>query len=153
MRVWLLALLLFVAGVRTAGAQLLVSAPSLTDQFVDGRLTTFTCALNAIAATLTQCQAAPASGSLYIVAVYVQTTTTTSGTYALQSGTGANCVTATTAVFPSSGTGNRFNAPITSNAMAVILFPIPLKLTAVHALCLIGVATNTISVQIVGFNR
>jgi len=112
----------------------------------------WSCALNGIAATLTQCQAAPAAGlSLYITGLYVQTTTTTSGTYALQYGTGTNCATGTTALFPSSGTSNRFNAPITSNAMASIFFPVPIKVPAANALCLIGVATNTISAQIVGF--
>jgi hypothetical protein len=112
----------------------------------------WTCSLNAIAASLTQCQAAPGAGlSLYVTGLYVQTTTTTSGTYALQTGTGTNCGTGTTAFFPSSSTSNRFNAPITSNAMAAIQFPVPLKVAANSALCLIGVATNTISAQIVGF--
>ena len=112
----------------------------------------WTCSLNAIAATLTQCQAAPGAGlSLYMTGLYVQTTTTTSGTYNLETGTGSNCGTATAAFFPSSGVGNKFNAPITTSAMAAIQFPVPLKVPANSALCLLGVATNTISAQIVGF--
>jgi len=113
---------------------------------------TWTCGLNAIAASLSQCQAAPSAGlSLYITSIAVQTTTATSGTYSFQQGTGANCGTGTAAVFPVSGTANRFNAPIAANAMASIEFPTPLKLTAANALCMIGVATNTISAQVVGF--
>ena len=113
---------------------------------------TWTCGVNAVAASLTQCQAAPGAGvSLYITSINVQTTTTTSGTYAIQYGTGSNCGTGTAALFPVSGTANRFNAPITTSAMATIYFPIPLKAAANNAICLIGVATNTISAQITGF--
>lgn len=112
----------------------------------------WTCGVNNVAASLTQCQAAPGANlKLYITGIYVQTTTTTSGTYAIQTGTGSNCGTGTAALFPVSGTGNRFNAPITSNAMAAITFPVPLVAPANSAVCLIGVATNTISAQIVGF--
>lgn len=133
-----------------ASAQTNIS--SATEPYVASRVTTFTCGLNAIAASLTQCQAAPGAGlKLYVSSVHVQTTTTTSGTYAIQTGTGANCVTGTAALFPVSGAANRFNAPITSNAMASLTFPVPLAAPANSAICLIGVATNTISAQLVGF--
>lgn len=115
-------------------------------------VTPFSCGFNAIAATLTQCQAAPAAGlRLYVTSLHIQTTTATSGTYALQTGTGANCVTGTAAFFPSSGTANRFNAPITANPMASLTFPMPLQAPAAAAICVIGVATNTVSGQITGF--
>ncbi len=114
--------------------------------------TRFNAGFNSIAATLTQIQAAPAAGlSLYITDINIQTTTATSGTYAFQAGTGANCVTGTTAIFPVSGTANRFNAPINSNAMANFKFETPIKLTAANALCVIGVATNTVSGQVMGY--
>lgn len=119
-----------------------------------GGPTTFNCGFNAIAATLTQLTGcgAPAAGlSFYITSIAIQTTTTTSGTYAFQSGTGTNCGTGTTAVFPVSATGSRFNAPITSQPMANINFPVPIKLTTASALCVIGVATNTVSGQVTGF--
>lgn len=115
---------------------------------------TWTCALNALAATLTQCQAAPGAGlKLYITDIHVQTTTATSGTYAVQTGTGANCGTGTAALFPVSGTANRFNAPITTSAMASLNFNTPLPAPANSAICVIGVATNTISIQITGYTR
>jgi hypothetical protein len=113
---------------------------------------TWSCSLNSIAATLTQCQAAPAAGlTLYITDIAVQTTTATSGTYAIQYGTGSNCGTGTTALFPSSGTSNRFNAPINTQPMAHFSFTTPLEPAAANAVCLIGVATNTISVQMNGY--
>lgn len=125
----------------SAGAQSLTSAPR----------STFTCGLNALAATLTQCQAAPAAGRIYITDIVVQTTTTTSGTYAIQTGTGTNCATGTAALFPVSGTANRWNAPVTTSAASNFSFLTPLQAPTAAAVCVIGVATNTISVQISGW--
>jgi hypothetical protein len=146
----LLALILGLTGKpESASAQANFSAPLTTRT---GSLTIFTCGLNALAATLTQCQAAPAAGlSLYITDISVQTTTATSGTYAIQTGTGTNCATGTAALFPVSGTANRFNAPINTTAMAQLSFTTPLKSPAASAICVIGVATNTISIQVTGF--
>lgn len=112
------------------------------------------CSLNGIAATLTECQAIPSNADHrhYITDISVQTTTATSGTYAIRTGTGTNCATATAQLFPSSGSGaDRFNAPVVSQAMASIRFTTPLIPTKGHAICMIGVATNTISIQIQGF--
>lgn len=115
-------------------------------------LTPFRCGFNGIAATLTQCQAAPGAGlKLYITRLHIQTTTTTSGTYALQYGTGTNCGTGTTALFPMTATGDRYNAPITSQSMAALAFDPPISGAANTALCVIGVATNTVKGQISGF--
>lgn len=138
---------------------LLLSYPALAGQTPDGRLyvatdhpNRFTCSLTGLAATLTQCQAAPAAGlRLYVTDVVVQTTTATSGQFSIQSGTGTNCGTATTAVMPSGNVANRFNAPPnTAGALSVDL-DTPLALTAGHALCVIGTVTNTVSIQIVGY--
>jgi hypothetical protein len=132
-------------------AQTNVSTPD-APAYVSAKLTTFKCGFNAVAAALAQCQAAPAAGlKLYIRTLQIQTTTATSGTYALQTGTGTNCATGTAALFPSSGTANRFNAVISSNGMQTITFDPPLDAPAAAALCVIGVATNTVSGQIAGF--
>jgi len=87
----------------------------------------------------------------YITDIVVQTTTGTSGAYAIQSGTGTNCATGTAALFPKSGTGDRFNAPIAAEGLDSISLVTPISPTAGHAICLIGTATNTIDVQISGF--
>lgn len=116
--------------------------------------TRFECSFNSIAATLTQltgCAGAGAGLKYYITDVALQTTTATSGTYALQTGTGANCGTGTAAIFPVSGTANRFNAVITSNGMNVMNFTTPLQTAANVQICVIGVATNTVSGQLKGF--
>lgn len=150
-RRWLIVLAVLSGGT-PAFAQVQKSATADYSPAPLGTVTQFKCSFNALAATLTQCQAAPAAGlKIYVQTLHIQTTTTTSGTYALQAGTGANCVTGTTAMFPSSGTANRFNAPITTSAMATINFNPPLDLAAATALCVIGVATNTVSGQIEGF--
>lgn len=126
------------------GTAFLHTAPLPVDWFTSG--------FNSIGATLTEVKAAPAAGvSIYVTDIAIQTTTATSGTYAFQSGTGTNCGTATTTVFPVSGAANRFNAPINSQAMANFHFVTPIKLTAAHALCVIGVVTNTVSGQVNGY--
>lgn len=135
-----------------AAALLIALSPLTVGAQVQGP-SSWSCALVGIAATLTQCKAVPAtSGEHHVITdIVVQTTTGTSGTYALQSGTGSNCGTATTALFPVSATGDRFNAPINSQATAAISLLTPIQVAANHAVCLIGVATNTISVQIHGY--
>jgi hypothetical protein len=150
MRRALVLFLAFVSLAPSASGQVSLSGSERAGNLVLGGATTFSCALNAIAATLTQCQGVPASGRYYVTSIHVQTTTTTSGTYAVQTGTGTNCGTGTAALFPSSGTANRFNAPITTSAMASLWFPTPLVVPVGAAICVIGVATNTISIQITG---
>lgn len=135
-----------------AFAQQAVSAGALLNMPQGIGITTWTCGLNALAATLTQCQAAPAAGlKLYVTDIFVQTTTATSGTFSVQTGTGTNCATGPAALFPVSATGNRFNAPIAAEGVTHFPLGTPLSGPAAAAICVIGVATNTISVQLVGF--
>ena len=113
---------------------------------------TWSCGLNALAATLTECQAAPGAGlRLYLTDLVVQTTTAVSGTYAVQYGTGTNCVTGTTALLPVSGTANSFNAPITSEGADFVNFKTPIRAGVNTAICVIGTLTNTISIQLSGY--
>lgn len=112
---------------------------------------TWSCGLNALAATLTECQAAPGAGArLYITDIVVQTTTAVSGTWAVQYGTGTDCGTGTTALLPKSATANRFNAPV-AGMPAILSFKTPLAAGVNTAVCVIGVATNTISIQLSGY--
>ncbi len=82
------------------------------------RATSWTCGVAGQAATLLECKAAAGAGSShYITDIVVGSSTTTAGTYAIQSGTGTNCGTATAAVFPSppATTASRFaSMPTTS---------------------------------------
>jgi hypothetical protein len=115
--------------------------------------TSWSCALNSLAATLTECQAIPSTGLRhYVTDISVGTTTTTAGDYAIRTGTGANCGTATAQLYPKSGSGaDRFKAPIASNGMNLLSFTLPLEATAGHAICVIGKATDTINIQIHGY--
>jgi hypothetical protein len=115
--------------------------------------TLWTCTLANLANTLTQCVAPPAAGLRhYITDITVQTTTATSGQYAIQTGTGSNCGTSTAPLFPSSSTSDRWNAPTNASASDTKNFTSPLKPTTLHAICVIGTATNTITIQLQGYD-
>ncbi len=115
--------------------------------------TAWTCGLAGLAATLTECQALAAGRTYYITDIVVGTTTTTAGDYSIQSGTGTNCGTGGTAVFPAAPgtTSNRFKAPISSGPVGAITFKQPLAVTTAHAVCVIGTATNTININLSGY--
>jgi hypothetical protein len=115
--------------------------------------TRWTCGLAGLAATLTECQALAAGRTYFITDIVVGTTTATSGTYSIQSGTGTNCGTGGTAVFPAAPgtTSSRYQAPIAANPVAVIALRQPLAVTTAHAICVIGVATNTININLSGY--
>lgn len=136
-----LALGLLLAG--GADAQMYIRSGQLSQSW--------TCSQAGLAASLTECIALSAGNRHYITDIVVQTTTGTTGTYAVQSGTGTNCGTATTALYPSSGTGDRFNAPINTQPTAVVSLTTPIVPTVGHAICVIGVAVNTIDIQLFGF--
>jgi hypothetical protein len=113
-----------------------------------------TCGADNIAATLTQltgCGAPGASVSIYITDVVAQSTTTTGGTWILRQGTGTNCGTGTASVLPSAATVARLSAPANTAAANVISLGTPIKLTANNALCVLGVATNTTTIQVTGY--
>lgn len=117
---------------------------------------TWSCALAGLAATLTQCQAIPVyPGKRHVITdIIVGTTTSTSGSWAIQSGTGTNCATGTTVVMPKSGSGSdRFKAPVTDGAMTDMDLQTPLKIADGHAVCVIGTATNTINIQLIGYTE
>jgi len=131
---------------------LLVAAVDAQMYIRAGQLSqSWTCSLSGLVATLTECKALTAGNRHYITDIVVQTTTGITGTYAIQSGTGTNCGTGTTALFPVSGTGDRFNAPLNSQPTASINLTTPIVPIAGHAICAIGVAVNTIDIQLFGF--
>jgi len=116
----------------------------------------WSCNQQGLAASLTQCQAAPASGySLYLTSIIATTTTGTAGTFAVRYGTGSNCGTGTTGLWPQPGgtTPSRtVTAPISTAAPMVInLGPVGIKVTAANAICVIGTATNTIDIVLSGY--
>jgi len=111
----------------------------------------WSCSLVGLAATLTECQAIPSQSTdrHYITDIVIQTTTATSGTFQIRSGTGTNCATAATVLFPA--IAGAFNSPPTAEPMAIINFITPIRPPAGDAICVIGQATNTTDIQIQGF--
>lgn len=108
----------------------------------------WSCTLTGLAASLTQCKAAPASGRLYITDATVDTTTATAGTWQIETGTGTNCATGTATLYPGAAFG--WTAPVLG-APQKISFQTPLQPPSLAAVCVIGTATNTINVQLQGF--
>ena len=134
-------------------ATLLLLLPSLVSGQVVFPRGAWTCSLAALAAALTECQATTKSPDYYVVTqIIVQTTTATSGDYAVRTGTGTNCGSDTAGLFPSDVT-KTFKAPIAANPTAVISFPQPLKAPAGTAICAFGTGTNTINIQLVGYTN
>jgi hypothetical protein len=112
----------------------------------------WTCSLDNIAATLTECKAAPGTGKqLYITTITAQSTTATAGQFLLRTGTGTNCGTGTASLFPSAATVIRFAAPGNGSPATNINFTTPLPAPINTAICMLGVATNTVTIQISGF--
>lgn len=114
------------------------------------------CTLTGLVATLTKCQAGtPVAGvvslRLYITDIIVQTTTATAGGYSIQYGTGTNCATGTTALFPSDNVSSTFKAPVVANPAADLHFTTPLIPAAGADICVIGTGTNTINIYLTGF--
>jgi hypothetical protein len=129
---------------------------------IDGALYTqlgspllFNSATSTVAAALTQVVAAPAAAtSLYLTDIMVVSDTATAGQYTLRYGTGTNCGTGTTTIYPNLASittgkipypGNTANSPFSTTLTT------PIKVPAANALCVICVATNTCTINLSGF--
>jgi hypothetical protein len=108
--------------------------------------------VTAIGATLTQMVAAPAAAtSLYLTDVMAMSDTATAGTFLIRYGTGTNCATGTTSIYPSAVTGAKSMYPGNASAPLMLNFHTPLKIPAANALCILCVATNTCTAQFWGY--
>lgn len=114
----------------------------------------FVCRADDIAATLTRLTgcAAPEPGMRrYITSIVAQSTTSTSGQWILRFGTGTNCGTGTTSLLPAAATAVRLAAPAFTAAPTVIPFPKPLVVPSGQDVCLLGIATNTTTMDVYGY--
>lgn len=112
----------------------------------------WTCGLDDIGATLTECRAAPgANFRLYITDIVAQSTTATAGTFGIRNGTGTNCGTGTANVLPSSTATARYVSPANTIAPTVMTFSMPIPVAMNTAICVLGVGTNTTTIEIIGF--
>lgn len=114
---------------------------------------TWSCSLDNIAASLTQCQAAPGAGlKLYVTDIAIQSTTATAGLFLLRTGTGTNCGTGTASLYPAAATVARFTYPANTAATpSTYRLSTPIAAPAASALCIICTATNTCTVSIQGY--
>jgi hypothetical protein len=111
----------------------------------------WSCGLNAIGTTLTQCQAAPGAGlRLYITDVVSQSNTATAGLFTIRFGTGTNCGTGTGNLFYNSASA-LMASPANTVAVNHFHLTVPIAVTANNAICVLGVATNTTNIQINGY--
>lgn len=109
----------------------------------------FSCFLQAVTVT-TQCQAAPAAGlRAYVTSAHFSNQAATVQTLDIVYGTGANCVTGTTALTHKWQMGT--NATTTSPQSIDPSFPTPLIPVAANAICVRPSAATAFGVTLTGF--
>jgi len=115
----------------------------------------WTCGLDNVGATLTECQPAGAAPQadfrMYVTDIVATSTTGTAGLFLIEYGTGTNCATGTIALFPSKATVVRVPYQANTAAPTVIAFRQALQVPVKQALCVLGTGTNTVTIQINGF--
>ena len=126
---------------------------ALAVKSVPANATAFTCGVVGQAASLLECAALAAGRRYVITSVIAGSNTSTATSFAIQSGTGTNCGTATTQVFPPPPmtTSARYVGP--ANTAPPSFYPLSpgLVVTTAHAVCVIGLGTNTANVMISGY--
>lgn len=113
---------------------------------------TWSCSLDNIGATLTECKALTASTTHFITDITIQSTTATAGQFLIRYGTGSNCGTGTTSLYPAAATVVRYGYPGNAVAPTFISFGVPLTPAAANAICVLCVGTNTCSLTMNGYS-
>lgn len=133
------------------GAASLTAQPNKLSPVVTWSCTLPSSGTTAVGTQTLQCQAAPPAGfRLYVTDITVVTTTATSGSWLLLYGTGTNCGTGTTGLYPAN-TSVAWTAPVTG-APQKINFTQPLAPATANAVCVAGSSnTNTIQIQLSGY--
>jgi hypothetical protein len=89
----------------------------------------------------------------HVITMFInQSTTSTANQWSIQSGTGTNCGTATTAVLPGNATNIKYIG-VTNAVSPQILnfFATPVRITAGHAVCVLGIATQLTRLDMFGY--
>jgi hypothetical protein len=113
----------------------------------------WSCSLDNIGATLTLCSKAQGTKMLYITDIVAQSTTSTAGLMLLETGTGTDCGTGTAALYPSAAAVARLVYTANTAAPTALHFQSPIAVRAGLDLCVIGTATNTVTIQMQGFTK
>lgn len=120
----------------------------------------FACGADNIAGTLTLLSAYPSGNCVavedgstrYITDIIAMSTTATGGEFLLRTGTGANCGTGTATLFPFAASTNvRLSFAGNTAAPTVISPKTPVQVPEGKDLCVIGIATNTVTLEVRGY--
>jgi hypothetical protein len=111
----------------------------------------WTCSLDDIGATLTLCQPLVTGLRLHLTTIVIQSTTATAGQFLIRAGTGANCATDTISLLPAAAAVPRL--AYSGNTLFGTVTPLATPIVAPrdNDLCIICTATNTCSVQLIGY--
>lgn len=90
----------------------------------------------AVTNTLTETNAAPSAGSIYLRGIYIEKMTATTGTVTVDYGTGTNCGTGTTTILT-------IGPQTASSPIPIGYYPVNVLVTAKKALCLVTDGAGT----------
>lgn len=116
----------------------------------------WTCGVTDVGTTAVQCKAAPTvkGQKHYITMIVFQSTTATANQFSIRSGTQNTtpCDTTTTAIFPADSVNTKWiGVPNTVAPGFLAFYPTPLPVTANHAICILGIATQLTKMTMMGF--
>jgi hypothetical protein len=107
-----------------------------------------------VGATLTEIGAAITGQAYYVTGIVLTSSTATGGTFAIRAGTGVNCASNVTGIWPQPGVSSptlTYPYPANTTQPYVIQFSIPIRAPSANALCLVGTATNLARGAVLGF--
>jgi len=105
-----------------------------------------------VGAALAELKAVPATGGQHhITTIINQSTTSTANQWSIQSGTGTACGTSTTAVIPADGVNTKYVGVTNAQSVQIIMLQSPIHITAGHAICVLGIATQLTKITLVGY--
>lgn len=105
-----------------------------------------------VGAALAELKAVPATGKTHhITTIINQSTTSTANQWSIQSGTGTACGTSTTAVLPADSVNTKYVGVTNAQSVQIIMLQTPIHITAGHAICVLGIATQLTKITLVGY--
>jgi len=104
-----------------------------------------------VGASLAEIKAVVTDKQHHITTIINQSTTSTANQWSIQSGTGTNCGTSTTAVLPADNVSTKYVGVTNAQSVQIIQLQTPIHITAGHAICVLGIATQLTKITIIGY--
>jgi hypothetical protein len=104
-----------------------------------------------VGAALAELKAVATGKTHHITTIINQSTTSTANQWSIQSGTGTACGTSTTAVIPADGVSTKYVGVTNAQSVQIIQLQTPIHITAGHAICVLGIATQLTKITLVGY--